>query len=872
MPNLASLLCLIGGCLLLTPLVHAQISARVDVVEYLDADEDGLDDELEIQLGTDPENADSDQDGWADLAEVIHETDPNDSEDFPHNPTAVDAYSGARVPSPARLRAIELLHPAVSSMGARRPVVIGTSYNSYRSSSAFETGIAFEALCHDLKAGDYVFLYQQVNSGLGAVVSPAYEVLIRRHDGTLIARWDTPVPVDSAWRYVALPFTLSSQEEGQPVTVEVRLPIGSGRNYLMNAASILPAGLEVDMDRDGMITPGERPGKNSALRHWINDDVDQPGHDPRADLPGAAGPLANWRQPGVNGLRDLVDFIPLSLNLARLARILTPDKGFRYHLVQKDSAVRAVTTALTPASVGAIHRNPDLKVFGEDGDAGWESAQTLFPDAEGRLELPASFIDRLCATGHAVVLLEGAADSRAPLRLVITHEERDIVELAVPLAIAPVEAMYRHVDLTDAVRTYEGRAVDRKTIGRSTDLTEPPGLPDSATNGRTVIMVHGYNVAAAAARGWQAETFKRLRAMGCNAGFIGLTWDGDTGLDYHQAVFQAFQTGERWPQALGFLDASRTTIIAHSLGNIVACQAIQSGFTPAAYFMLNAALPIEAIAGERGRAGQSHQMTEALWRPYAPRLSAAEWSKLRFHSAGKTRLTWANCFSRVRLLGIATNCYSSGEDVTNCPVHLQTASVLAALWKGPSVDYGAWKTQELLKGVGWDRSLGALVMARTQGGWGFNQAWRERASASGPRHRVGGLGGRLDPATADRINDLQLIYTPYFRLFEERWLHSFNRLTPLNFPTKMRYDLLARGIPALSYAAGGVPIPGLEDIGRGRNFDLETQGRPSGTAWPTEGHEAPHLTGRWLHSDFKNVALPYVHPLFRTIVHGGGLR
>ena len=42
----------------------------------------------------------------------------------------------------------------------------------------------------------------------------------------------------------------------------------------------------------------------------------------------------------------------------------------------------------------------------------------------------------------------------------------------------------------------------------------------------------------------------------------------------------------------------RTTLVAHSLGNIVACQGVQAGFTPAHFYLLNAALPLEAIAGE----------------------------------------------------------------------------------------------------------------------------------------------------------------------------------------------------------------------------------------------------------------------------------
>ena len=87
------------------------------------------------------------------------------------------------------------------------------------------------------------------------------------------------------------------------------------------------------------------------------------------------------------------------------------------------------------------------------------------------------------------------------------------------------------------------------------------------------------------------------------------------------------------------------------------------------------------------------------------------------------------------------------------------------------------------------------------------------------------------------------------------------------------YDLLARGIPALSYAAaveeilapaqGGSPVV---------NFNLERDGRPNGNIdWSTEGHADDDDVGRWLHSDFRNVALPYVFPVYEEMITQGSL-
>jgi hypothetical protein len=88
----------------------------------------------------------------------------------------------------------------------------------------------------------------------------------------------------------------------------------------------------------------------------------------------------------------------------------------------------------------------------------------------------------------------------------------------------------------------------------------------------------------------------------------------------------------------------------------------------------------------------------------------------------------------------------------------------------------------------------------------------------------------------------------------------------------VRYDLLARGLPALSPAAGSTPFPAIGGASSVTNYDLEIQGRPVGGDWPVEGHRSALTKERWLHSDFKNVALPCVYPLFLNMITRGGLR
>ena len=67
----------------------------------------------------------------------------------------------------------------------------------------------------------------------------------------------------------------------------------------------------------------------------------------------------------------------------------------------------------------------------------------------------------------------------------------------------------------------------------------------------------------------------------------------------------------------------------------------------------------------------------------------------------------------------------------------------------------------------------------------------------------------------------------------------------------------------MSYAVAANALPGVKSI------DMEKEGRVAGK-WPADGHDGLRVN-RWIHSDFKNVALPYVHPMFQKMITTGGL-
>ena len=131
----------------------------------------------------------------------------------------------------------------------------------------------------------------------------------------------------------------------------------------------------------------------------------------------------------------------------------------------------------------------------------------------------------------------------------------------------------------------------------------------------------------------------------------------------------------------------------------------------------------------------------------------------------------------------------------------------------------------------------------------------------------------MTPLAAGRIGNPQLIANPFFRPFTEDWLHTTRppRVSPLLDDSLVRYDLLARGIPAVTFAAGAVPLAVKKTkeimVKNHQDINLEEEGRIATNRWPTDAHKAVRAPGRWLHSDYKNVALPFVFPLFELMIN-----
>ena len=718
-----------------------------------------------------------------------------------------------------------------------------------------------------LHAGGYVLHWRQCGRGSLQAGKNAYWVAVTDPTGKTIARTDIPAQSSTGWSDATLTFTLTAAQAQAGVTLNFVPVANTTFGCLIDQVSLVAGMLEVDADRDGKIASGEKPAKEGSWRYWINDDQDQTdceGDD--IDVPGRTSSRANWQMDGINGQRDLVDYFAVNLAIAEVVRLLPPADGYRYALRQADRAVNFAFTSLRPSEASLHHETPGLFRF---RDASGEATKDVLHawvhrlSDTGEMPIDDDWLARIEQVGHGLILVEGARETKKPLELVVTKGGKTTLTLSLPLELVPVESMYRSVDLTGACRDYDGRSMAAPEKARPTETGNPKGLPDAEMGDSWTVFLHGYNVNAQRARGWQAEVFKRLYAMGSRSRFVGVTWYGDTGvrvggtsLDYHRAVFHALQTGDQLKPALAFLDLTKTTLMAHSLGNMVACQAIQkTGLTPRRYLMLNAAVPTEAFA--KVGANEAGNMVEKEWRgkggTYAAEYFAANWYDRFPEYDPRSKLKWSNFFSRMRTGGFTINCYSEGDDIVRCPPNVDSISIVQQALDG---GFAAWKSQELLKGLRWSESVGSWGMARDQAGWS-----RKRFIT----------GEKPDPT-----------FNPYFREFLEPGLTSEDPHVAqalLGQPLVV-HDLFARALPALSYGAGARRIVGFnnklvpkKEDDDATNYDFEDRGRRGANApfWPTVNHGNPDAPedkrkNRWLHSDFRNAALPFVSPAFRFFV------
>lgn len=690
-------------------------------------------------------------------------------------------------------------------------------------------------------------------------------------------------------------------------------------------AIFVPAEIRPDANRDGAITVSRMPDDPDRLLaeqklpwyFWVNDDNDS-GETDGNDIPGQG---SNGQDASVNGVRDLVDFFPLHLNIARLLSVLPADiPGISYRLAQADGAANFLTTEFAPASVG----NYQFDAITAQG----VGSKTVTRITTEGVALDPTFLGSASRDDRGVILVEARGPTTKPLRLEAWRGTELLARLDLPVSFSGVEDMFRHVNLVGAV----GMKAETPPRG------SPPNWSGKLENTQAFVFVHGYNVNQQQARGWQAEFFKRLWWSGSRAQFWGVTWYGSESQvpvahftpNYQLNVVHAFGTAPVFKQFIEELRAktgvTKVNVAGHSLGNMVVSSAISDYQAPIdRYFMIDAAVAAEAYDGaqEDGHVVQPDDGTAFLphteWNKerggvYPQRLWATNWYKLfptptnnPATDDARAKLTWRDRFAPKD--GVAYyDFHSTGEEVLGYDENhaRNTPSLAGVLWSefkayfhitlpgqlNQPNGYQTWLYQEQLKG----RTITGKVLGSNYGGWGFNVLHFNKNPGG-----AGGKGPVLTPAVlnpaeitpavlATVFTDEVLREEPFFRpggFFTKvgTWKYddgakrntwSYEPLRQLYGPTTgstfaavHRDTLLARMIPAMSPAAGRIPVPAIGTPSADFNFDMSSSViRGVGEPWPVPSVRRDR---NWRHSDLRVMAYPYVRGLYKKLVEVGTL-
>jgi len=474
----------------------------------------------------------------------------------------------------------------------------------------------------------------------------------------------------------------------------------------------------------------------------------------------------------------------------------------------------------------------------------------------------------IATQNRGIILVDAATNTTQPLVLTIYHGTNQIVQTSLSLNITGVEQMFRNKNL---LVEPDSRAVP----DRLTDA-QVPNEPDTAD--ANFVFIHGYNVNPTQARGVAADVYKRMYWSGSHAKFWAVTWYGydtqgsfgipglgDITCDYHVNVDHAFNTSSNLSVFLQSLPGGPITVAAHSLGNMLTLSALNDWNAPIAnYFMMDAAVAVEAIdSGAATQPGMIYS-TWASTNNYASRLYASDWWTMFTNTDARSSLAWSGRLGNFHNAQVY-DFYSSGEEVlrTNTidppliSIGSTAASFASYLATHSPIASFVWVWQEKSKGVG----LIDTVLGSTHGGWKFNTNAPYYYTNNGVLTHMPNSQASLLPASQLQTN--AFFDTSYDYLL-------FNPLTGSAYAQANGNRILSDAIPALTWPVGSNPVPSFDD---NHNKDMMTleNGWPIGRGaprWPV----GTAAFGEWHHSDFHEVAYTFTYHLFDQYVSLGNLK
>jgi hypothetical protein len=621
---------------------------------------------------------------------------------------------------------------------------------------------------------------------------------------------------------------------------------------------LVPVSILVDANRDGSINEEDagRATDETPYVFWINDDNDEHEEPHFGDVSGQGVDNADTV---VNGARDLVDFFPIQLLMEKVLAML-PANEYSYWISHPMGALRFMEM---PNVQPSSQRLSGAGSYLADESVAAEAMTRPLRETAGQgSELTPEYLDAV-KNGKGVLLFESSSATNQSFELIITKKSDNSEMARVPseawMNLVPVEHMYWQANIRSVANG-----------GAPGEVTAPANarFRDSRKD-RWFVFCHGYNVSEEAARGWNAEIFKRLHHCGSNARFLGISWEGNQGQiglqipflegktpDYWQNVDNAFRSSGALAQIVNNLVGSSNKVIAgHSLGNMLVSSAIcDKGLVADHYFMLNAAVAREAYSSAHIATDRDSVRNER-WKDYPTRLWPSDYWNLGFAANdARKKLKWQGRFAPLKNSTNPHNYYSTGEEVLKNGDSTTPGLLTDVIFKGE----GAWIKQEMGKGEATKKFATGITNRNwsSSGGWALN--WQSYSN-----YQPNPLQQPNQIRSTDELTNEELKTEPFFnpfRDFDGQSIHGASGSALASLPRNRSY-LLAHDIPAISNPAGSNPI----------SFDDDTNNTDPLKNTNMQQRFKMGNWGNWKHSDLKNESMDHVGRLFIDIVSKGNL-
>ena len=608
--------------------------------------------------------------------------------------------------------------------------------------------------------------------------------------------------------------------------------------------------LLVDYNRDGRIdfldVADYLAGRLAYF--WMNDDTwryDDAFDTTWVGLLGSLGlqDIRNSSNGTVDGRCDLINFLPVAVDVGAFATNWNPNAVY-YRLEADSSGVQGAKIAFADVDWARIGEAP----FGTDCDIHGNYLHSAPVSALGAwTNPPPAFVSRTLS-GSSTLLMEFPSPARyGGLRLKVYSKVDDHLLFSSSLGL--------HVgDVSQMVGWLNLRNVAGESGGVPTRLSTPDWPPEAHEPG-TVVFVHGYNMEEDDETPlWAKNVFKKLWWAGLDRGFVAVQWRGNEGQvfevltpNYYGNVQNAFQTAPALSNAMQTVQGPKW-FVAHSLGNMLVSAAIQDcGMEYEKYFMLNAAVAMEAFDPTGGITQESHdKMTPEAWTNYTDRVRSTHWFERFPEGDGRRLLTWKGRFANVTNV---VNFYSSEEEVVNNG-NGEAQSLLVRNY--------VWYNQETRKG------LWPMMLHEYEGGWDFNP-FHDTVTGSWVGNEYVEDRQRMSPQNALNLTDEQLRQHPFFLDFHNPEMHSSSNGLIVATNYLYRAEMLAYAIPSESFATGANPLPQL--VESELNFNMASEFAYGRDDLPENGEKTTEMHRNWQHSTFVQRSYKRTHQLFKKIIN-----